>query len=87
MKNIQDRLSIELSQEKLIGTTLHISFVIGRLRSNSELTNFPNKESYIEENKVSYNIVKEEFKFLNEKYKAFISDDELCYIINILYSK
>ena len=87
LKNIQDRLSIELSQEKLIGTTLHISFVIGRLRSNSELTNFPNKESYIEENKVSYNIVKEEFKFLNEKYKAFISDDELCYIINILYSK
>lgn len=87
LNNVQLKLGIKLSQEKLIGITLHISFVIGRLKNNDELTNFPDKELYIEENKSFYNIVHECFKFLNDKYNINISDDELCYIVNILSSK
>ena len=48
------------------------------------LLNYPNKDKYITENIDLYNIIKENFSFLTNKYKIELSDDELCYIMNVL---
>ena len=88
LKDIQKKLIIRLTQEEFIGTTLHISFVVGRLKSKDALFNdFPNKEKYIIENNKLFNTVKESFQYLNNKYRIEITDDELCYITNVLISK
>ena len=80
----QHKLSIKLSDEKTVGVILHLSFVIGRLKNGDTLTEYQNKEKYILENIYLYNTVKENFAFLNNKYTIELSDDELCYIMNLL---
>jgi transcriptional regulatory protein LevR/transcriptional regulator with AAA-type ATPase domain len=81
---IQHKLSIKLSDEKTVGVILHLSFVIGRLKNGDTLTEYQNKEKYISENIYLYNTIKENFAFLNNKYTIELSDDELCYIMNLL---
>jgi transcriptional regulatory protein LevR len=81
---IQTKLSISLSDEKTVGIILHLSFVIGRLKNGDTLTEYQNKEKYISENVDLYTTIKENFAFLNKKYKIELSDDELCYIMNFL---
>jgi len=80
----QHKLSIKLSDEKTVGVILHLSFVIGRLKNGDTLTEYQNKEKYISENIYLYNTIKENFAFLNNKYTIELSDDELCYIMNLL---
>lgn len=81
---IQSKLSIKLSDEKSVGVILHLSFVIGRLINGDTPSEYPDKEKYISENASLYNTVKEEFNFLNIKYNIKLSDDEICYIMNLL---
>ncbi len=81
---IQNKLSITLSDEKNVGIILHLSFVIGRLKNGDILTEYENKEKYISENINLYNTIKENFAFLNKKYKIELLDDELCYIMKLL---
>lgn len=81
---MQDRLSMNLSDERTVGIILHLSFVIGRLKNGDTSTEYQDKEKYISDNKDLYNIVKENFKFLSDKYKIELSDDEICYIMNLL---
>lgn len=81
---IQSKLSISISREKNVGIILHLSFVVGRLKNGDVTTEYENKKQYISENINLYNTVKESFGFLNKKYKIELSDDETCYIMNLL---
>lgn len=81
---MQNKLSMNLSDERTVGIILHLSFVIGRLKNGGTPTEYQNKEKYITENINLYNIIKENFEFLNKKFKIELSDDEICYIMNLL---
>lgn len=81
---LQEKLLIKLSDENMVGVILHLSFVIGRLRNEDNPAVYPEKEKYIEENINLYNILKENLIFITNKYKVEISDDEICYLMNLL---
>ncbi len=81
---LQEKLLIKLSDENMVGVILHLSFVIGRLRNEDNPAVYPQKEKYLEENLNLYNIIKENLNFITSKYKVEISDDEICYLMNLL---
>lgn len=81
---LQEKLLIKLSDENMVGVILHLSFVIGRLRNEDNPAVYPQKENYLEENINLYNIIKENLNFITSKYKVEISDDEICYLMNLL---
>jgi len=84
LNTLQNKLSIKLSDENLVGVILHLSFVIGRLRNEDNPATYPMKDDYISENLDLYNIIKENLAFIVNKYKIDIIDDEICYLINLL---
>ncbi|OOM77240.1 arginine utilization regulatory protein RocR [Clostridium puniceum] len=84
LNTLQNKLSIKLSDENLVGVILHLSFVIGRLRNEDNPATYPMKDDYISENLDLYNIIKENLAFIVNKYKINIIDDEICYLINLL---
>ena len=84
LNTLQDKLSIKLSDENLVGVILHLSFVIGRLRNEDNPAIYPMKDDYISENLDLYNLIKENLASITNKYKIDIVDDEICYLINLL---
>jgi transcriptional regulatory protein LevR len=85
LKTLENKLSIKLCEESTVGVILHISFVIGRLINGDTLsTAYPEKDEYISKNFNLYTIVKENLSFINNKYKIDISDNEICYLMNLL---
>lgn len=84
LNTLQDKLSIKLSDENLVGVILHLSFVIGRLKNEDNPATYPMKDDYIYENIELYNIIKENSTFITNKYKIDLVDDEICYLMNLL---
>lgn len=84
LNTLQEKLSIKLSDENLVGVILHLSFVVGRLRNEDNPASYPMKDNYISQNIELYNIVKENLTFITNKYKIDIVDDEVCYLMNLL---
>lgn len=87
LSELQTKLSIHLTSEKLVGITLHLSFLIGRLRNNEKTVVYPNKENYIKENFFLYNIIKESIIFIRNKYNIEFTDNDICYLIQHFSSK
>ncbi|CAI3198251.1 MULTISPECIES: sigma-54-dependent transcriptional regulator [Clostridium] len=87
LSELQTKLSIHLTPEKLVGITLHLSFLIGRLRNNEKTVVYPNKENYIKENFSLYNIIKESIIFIRNKYNIEFTDNDICYLIQHFSSK
>lgn len=87
LSELQTKLSIHLTSEKLVGITLHLSFLIGRLRNNEKTVVYPNKENYIKENFSLYNIIKESIIFIRNKYNIEFTDNDICYLIQHFSSK
>lgn len=81
LSEIQSRSSIYLDSERLIGITLHLSFLIGRLRNNEKTVVYPNKENYIKENFSLYNIIKESIVRIKNKYNIEFTDNDMCYLV------
>lgn len=86
LKRLEETLSLKLKDESLIGIILHLAFMLSRLKKGDASIEYPDKDSYISQNKEIYYIVKETFSFLCNKYLINISDDEICYIINFFSS-
>jgi transcriptional regulatory protein LevR/transcriptional regulator with AAA-type ATPase domain len=86
LNTILSKHSITLSYEKTVGVTLHLAFVVGRLKNGDTTSEYLDKEQYIAENIDLYNLINDEFSFLNNKYNIKISDDEICYIMNLIKS-
>jgi len=81
LSRVEDELSIKLKSEKTIGVILHIAFMISKLKSGEIPVEYPDKEEFITENIYYYNIIKECFIFLCNKYSVEISDNEICYVM------
>lgn len=86
LNKAQSKLSIKLSNEKTVGVTLHLAFLVGRLMNGDSAAEYEDKNEFISKNNKLYNIIKEEFSSLNNKYNIEISDDEICYLINLFIS-
>ena len=87
LTKIQNRTNKQFNSDTLVGLTLHLSFLIGRLKNNQQTVLFPNKDTFIKENFSLYNIIKESLNPLKVKYKLNnLSDDEICYLVKHLSS-
>ncbi|PKM51372.1 MAG: transcriptional regulator [Firmicutes bacterium HGW-Firmicutes-7] len=87
IRTVKDKLCIELSDNSYIGLILHLAYVISRLTKAELLVDFNDKELYLRENKAIYDIIKVNFKHINNKYSIEVTDDEICYIIKYFYSE
>lgn len=77
---VENKLKFKLDDDSLIGLILHTAFSISRLKKGQEAVEFPDKNEFIENNLNLYNIIKENYLFLYNKYYIKISKSELCYI-------
>ncbi len=57
--------------------------MVDRLCGGGEINEYANKYEYIKENLELYRLIKSECALLNTKYKIVISDDEICYLMNL----
>lgn len=80
-------LNIKLTSNAIIGITLHMAVMIDRLCDNGVIDTYANTDSYIKENLELYRIIKSECSILNTKYTIYISDDEICYLMNLFIMK
>lgn len=80
---IENGIGKKTEIDKLIGVTLHISCMVDRLKEGDTLVEYKDKEEYIEHNKTGYGIIKSAVAFLEDEYEIEISDDEICYLMNI----
>ncbi|WP_315068008.1 sigma 54-interacting transcriptional regulator [uncultured Clostridium sp.] len=80
-------LNIKLTSNAIIGITLHMAVMIDRLCDNGVIDTYANTDLYIKENLELYRIIKSECSILNTKYTIYISDDEICYLMNLFTMK
>lgn len=82
LKEIQNRINKTFSPDILVGLTLHLSFLIGRLKNNEQTVLYPNKNTFIKDHFSFYNMIKESLNPLKSKYNLNnLSDDEICYLV------
>lgn len=80
-------LNIKLTSNAVIGITLHMAVMIDRLCGDGVIDAYNNIDSCIKENSELYRIIKTECSRLNTKYTIYISDDEICYLMNLFTMK
>lgn len=80
---IEKRLQIKIEIDILIGVVLHICCMVDKLLSGSPLKEYPDKHAYIGKNTVLYGSIKDSLEPLRIKYGLDISDNEICFIMNL----
>lgn len=80
-------LNAKLTSNAIIGITLHMAVMIDRLVGNGVIDEYIDREVCIHENSELYGIIKSECSRLNTKYAIYISDDEICYLMNLFTMK
>ncbi|SKA82541.1 Transcriptional regulatory protein LevR, contains PRD, AAA+ and EIIA domains [Clostridium sp. USBA 49] len=86
-RTVAKTLNIKLTSNAIIGITLHMACMIDRLSGNGTIEEYIWKEEYIKENQEFFRVIKSECAFLNTKYAIVISDDEICYLMNLFNMK
>jgi transcriptional regulatory protein LevR len=86
-KNVTRSINTKLTSNVIIGITLHMAVMIDRLSGNGIVDEYANKEVCISENLHLYRVIKSECSRLNTKYSIYISDDEICYLMNLFAMK
>lgn len=85
LTELENRINKQFTPDSLVGLTLHLSFLIGRLKNNENTVLYPNKDIFIKDNFSMYNIIKETLNPLKIKYNLTnLSDDEICYLVKHL---
>lgn len=82
VKRTESKLKMTLEDDTLIGVILHLAFAISRLKKGNISIEYPDKAKFINENTSTYNIVKDNLRFIYNKYFINMSDNEICYIMN-----
>lgn len=85
ISDIEHQLNVRLDKGVLVGAALHISCMIDRLKKDSTVDQYIDKEKYIKENQGLYYMIRTCINFIEEKYKIEIVDDEICYIMNFFH--
>ena len=83
IKRIESKLSLKLNDESLIGVILHMGCTISRLKKGECSVDYPDKEEFIRIHAAIYKIIKKSLIFFYSKYLIKISENEICYIINL----
>lgn len=87
LNELEKRINKKFTPDILVGLTLHLSFLIARLKNNEQTVLYPNKNTFIKNNFYLYNIIKDSLSSLKIKYNLTnLSDDEICYLVKHLSS-
>lgn len=78
---IQRRMNIRMGTNALIGITFHLAGMIDRVLAGGSIEAFEGKAEFIKENKQLYNVVKNAFIELENKYDIRICENEICYVM------
>ena len=80
IQQIESQTGRQLLPDVLIGVFCHVGCMIDRIMGKSPLNEFTDKESYIEKNKMLFNVVKSCCDIFENKFGISIPDGEICYI-------
>ncbi len=80
IQEIEARTQRKLLPDTLIGVLCHIGCLIDRLIGNIAVEKFPNRDTYIRNNRKVFETIKTSCSRLEQKFKVLIPDDEICYI-------
>lgn len=81
INNVTGKLKIDKKPELIVGWILHLCFMIDQTISGSRNSILKNKSIVKERYGSQYKIIKNEMKFLEQKYNISISDDEICALV------
>lgn len=83
-ENLEEKLNVRCSAEKLIGLTLHLGGLINGLITNDRSIKYDDKEYILKNYEKEVHIVKSVLTVLENKYEVNIPEDEICYIVDII---
>lgn len=87
IQTIERKTQLKLLPDVLIGAFCHIGCMVDRIIGNAAVDKFPDKDSYIKNNKQLFHTVKTSLTLLEQTFKFQIPDDELCYIASFFVAK
>lgn len=78
-----EKYNVFLGREKKIKLGIHIGCVVERIFTNNYIKHY-NKNDTINKNNVLYQVLKNALEVFNKQFNINISDDEICFIIDII---
>ncbi|XOQ47862.1 MAG: Nitric oxide reductase transcription regulator NorR2 [Eubacteriales bacterium] len=80
IQQIETQIERQLLSDVLVGVFCHIACMVDRILGKSPLSEFPDKQAYIEKNSGLFQIVRSSCGILENKFEIRIPNDEICYI-------
>ncbi|AZS14305.1 sigma 54-interacting transcriptional regulator [Paenibacillus lutimineralis] len=71
----------KLLPDVLVGVLCHLGCMLDRLIGSQPISKFPQRETYIQQNKAFFYLVKKACDSLNSKFSIVVPDDEICNIM------
>lgn len=85
--DMEEKSGLELKLDVMIGVFCHMGCMVDRLLGKKSVTQFPEKEKFIEENRALVSIIKSACESLQSAFSISIPDDEICYITTFFSSE
>lgn len=79
---MEERLNNALVFDTRIGAYLHICCLVDRLKAGMQSVAYIQKDSFLQENRKLYSLIRHELLPLEDKYDVAISEDDVCFIMN-----
>lgn len=76
--NVSKAMNTSPSSNMLIGLTMHMACMFDRLKSGDLISNFPNKEEYLQKNVDELRLIKQHVSVFERKLRVSLPEDELC---------
>ncbi|MGM0215899.1 sigma 54-interacting transcriptional regulator [Enterococcus sp. AZ109] len=86
IRELESRLSLELSNARKVAMYVHVSCMVERLIRHSEIVDFPDLEKFSYEHQKEIRVIQEVFSVLEQTYSVTVPLTEIGYIHNILYN-
>lgn len=83
ISQIESSIDSNIDRDRIIGIAMHIGCMIDRLIGNEAILPYEGKNEFIAREPRLYKIIKASTIFLNDKYNIKITDDEICYIMEL----
>lgn len=86
IQQLEIRLSLKLSNARMVAMYVHVSCMVERLIRHSEILDFPDLEKFSYEHQNEIRVIQEVFSVLEQTYSVTVPLTEVGYIHNILYN-
>lgn len=85
--DIEVKSGMKLKPDVLVGVFCHLGCMVDRLLGKQSVTEFPHKESFMQENQSLLSVVRTACEPLQAAFSISIPDDEICYTATFFTSE